>query len=300
MWIKSSGVLSENIHLINTPIASHYLVVGDKIALIDSGIDAVSNVLVAELEQLLGEGENLDYLLLTHCHFDHVGGASALKKRWPKLQIISGTLTAQNLSIPETYSKVISKNVDACRAFNREPSCGESDFISALKIERVLGDGDVLDLGADVSVKLVASPGHTQDSVSYYVSPDGAIICGEAMGSFQGRELVFPCFENLPQYLQSLERLSRLDVKVLGMPHGGAISGTMVAKFFHQARVSTENFSQQIKQRLEQGELIDEITSSILPEWQSQNVCPDGPFVAEQSASLKAMVKAVATGLTQN
>lgn len=61
--------------------AAVYLVrFGDRAALIDAGTGNRHAVLRANIEACLPEEIRLEYLFLTHCHFDHTGGAEAVRK----------------------------------------------------------------------------------------------------------------------------------------------------------------------------------------------------------------------------
>ncbi len=295
MWIKASDTLSDNVFQLTNQISSNYLVIGDAAAIVDASASAVDQFLYDELIKFLGEEVSLDFVLLTHSHFDHVGGIPSLRNHWPELEVFGAPLTAQLLSDSAYKKELFEKNAACAAAMNVELAQTQNDWCEALRIDRIIGDGDVLDLGDDVEVKLISTPGHTEDSVAYFVKPDDALLCGETIGNYRGRDQVTNCFtDSYELYLQSLDKLSALDVKILGFPHGGAITGEMVAKYFQQARSGAEAFCKDVKERIEQGELVDEIFASILPEWQAQNIAPEGPFATEQEATLLAMIKAAA------
>lgn len=60
--------------------AAVYLVrFGDRAALVDAGNGGRHAALVANIRGCLAETVSLEYLFLTHCHFDHTGGAKAVR-----------------------------------------------------------------------------------------------------------------------------------------------------------------------------------------------------------------------------
>jgi glyoxylase-like metal-dependent hydrolase (beta-lactamase superfamily II) len=62
--------------------AAIYLVrFAQQAALIDAGCGNAHNRLVANISAVLPPGVQITYLFLTHCHYDHVGGAAALKEQ---------------------------------------------------------------------------------------------------------------------------------------------------------------------------------------------------------------------------
>ena len=60
--------------------AAAYLVrFGDRAALIDAGTGSQQAALAANIDACLPAEVSLEYLFLTHCHFDHTGGAAAVR-----------------------------------------------------------------------------------------------------------------------------------------------------------------------------------------------------------------------------
>jgi len=63
--------------------AAAYLVrFGDRAALIDAGTGSRAERLNANIDACLPADVPLEYLFLTHCHFDHTGGAAAVREAY--------------------------------------------------------------------------------------------------------------------------------------------------------------------------------------------------------------------------
>lgn len=71
-----------------------------------------------------------------------------------------------------------------------------------------LGDGDVVDAGG-LGLQVVATPGHTSDSLSFLVPGDAAVLTGDTVLG-RGTTVVAHPDGRLDAYLDSLERLRRL------------------------------------------------------------------------------------------
>ncbi len=63
--------------------AAVYLVrFGEKAVLIDAGCGNAQEAMFENITKVLPPHVDIEYLLLTHCHFDHTGGAQATRKRY--------------------------------------------------------------------------------------------------------------------------------------------------------------------------------------------------------------------------
>ncbi len=60
--------------------ASYLLRFDEKAVLIDAGCGGETALIKRNIHQCLGRNVELEYLLLTHCHFDHTGGAQGIRK----------------------------------------------------------------------------------------------------------------------------------------------------------------------------------------------------------------------------
>ena len=62
--------------------AAVYLVrLGDKAVLIDAGCGNAAETMFENIAEVLPPQVDIEYLLLTHCHYDHTGGAEAARRR---------------------------------------------------------------------------------------------------------------------------------------------------------------------------------------------------------------------------
>lgn len=96
------------------------------------------------IEMVAERGLRVEHVLLTHLHFDHVDGLSAYLEQWPTAKVASpGPIAAR----------------------------GEILLVA---------DGDRIGAGA-LQFDVLATPGHTPDSVSYYFPRAGMCFVGDAL-----------------------------------------------------------------------------------------------------------------------
>jgi glyoxylase-like metal-dependent hydrolase (beta-lactamase superfamily II) len=119
-----------------------------------------------------GEGFDVDRVLLTHAHEDHVAGVSGV--RFGELSVHVDDLAALRdhddlmrlYGVPEDQWDAMTQMVRDRFHYDGWPDATG------------LTDGDVVDLGG-VTVRLVHAPGHTGGHSVWLVEPDGVLVCGD-------------------------------------------------------------------------------------------------------------------------
>lgn len=292
MWIKSSGEITENTLQITTASCSHVVAQGDYCAISDAGLYAEAETLWNRIEQ---EVETIEFILLTQVNFSLVGGVPFLRTKAPHLRLVAGREATELLKDKKTTKELYKSNKLACEAAGIEMDISPEDWHKQIQVDMTLSDGESLSLGDGVDVVLVDSPGHAVDSVSYYVKPDGALIAGNLLGHYGGRDLVTPAFANeYSTYIASIQKIAGFDVQVLAFPHGGCLTGDLVSKYFSDLLLSSEQYKELFRKRVESGELQEEIARSISLELIGEGRFPGGPFKDAVYQAVLNMVKSSA------
>jgi glyoxylase-like metal-dependent hydrolase (beta-lactamase superfamily II) len=185
--------------------AAVYLVqLGDAAALIDSGTGRDHSQLSRNIAQCLGPDVRLEYLLLTHCHFDHAGGAQAVRNEYG-CRIVAHALDAIYLESGDNRVTGATRHREHLEPF-------------AVDI-RLQGQGSTLALGAG-TVRALHCPGHSPGSVVYITEIIGELV-------LFGQDLQGPLHSDFlsdeQQYLDSLTRLLNLRADLLLEGHFGII-----------------------------------------------------------------------------
>jgi len=185
--------------------AAVYLVrFGDKAALIDAGTGRNHPQLTKTIAECLQSPVQLEYLLLTHCHFDHSGGAQAVKDQYG-CRIVAHELDATYLETGDN------RVTGAARVGAR---------LEPLSIDvRLQGQESTLVIGSG-TVTAIHCPGHSPGSVVYVTNIAGELI-------LFGQDVHGPIHSELlsdeQQYLDSLARLIDMQADLLLEGHFGVI-----------------------------------------------------------------------------
>lgn len=294
MWVRASSRLTESTWQITTAVSSHLFVNAEKSALVDSSIAAISAELIDAVNEHLGPDRELDYILISHVHFDHVGSLVALREAFPSAKMIASRQSANIISEEAVRTELFERNREASRALGRNFDFSRDIWDAALEADEIVRDGDVLELGNGVVVKLIECPGHTVDSLVYYVYPDEVFAGSEALGGYAGKgKYLWSFYSSYESYLNSIERLSSLAAKAVVFPHNGSLTGDMARRYFFELSASVKKFAEDVRQSIANGEVREEIVQRLFVEWKAQGIAPDGPFIPPLEENLRAMVSLI-------
>ena len=295
MWVRASGPISESTLQLTLVASSHLIVAGEFAALIDTGVAPDAARLVEGVRSALESGLPFEFVLLTHASFKTVGGLPALRTHYPQIRVLASPATQEMLSGDEFLRGCYDLNVAAAEAMKEQVSESFDVWREAVKIDQIVRDGDSVMLGGGVEIKVIAAPGYSSDSHCYFVRPDSILAAGQAAGNYAGRDKHFFVFHHsVEDYLSSLDKLATLELKALILPHSGALTGELSHLSLKKMREDVVRFVDNVRLRLAQGELVDDIYASLYSDWLEQGATPDGPFADRTRDGLKRMIELIA------
>jgi hydroxyacylglutathione hydrolase len=199
-------------------------------AIVDTGIaGSPAEGMVPELEKLGRSIEEVRWILLTHGHIDHLGGAHALwELTGRRAQVVIHEADAPLLRSRRAH---VDEYLNGRNRYLRNPE-GERQQLAAtqqvisgeMEPQVLVRGGETLDLGGGVTVSVHHIPGHTAGSVAYVVDGQDAVFVGDSV-QIHGAANHFPGYEEPSAYRSSLEHLRdvvRPHRLFLGHPYRGA------------------------------------------------------------------------------
>ena len=178
----------------------------DHAALIDAGCGRANEKLLRNIEAAGVRPEDIELLLITHCHFDHTGGAKWLRDRLGCAVVMNG--------LDALYLEVGDHEVTAASWYGSR--------LGACVVDRKLsGSEEEIRLG-DRIIHAVHIPGHSPGSVAYLTTSEGLkiVFAQDVHGPLHPALL-----SNAADYQASLKRLIDLDADVLCEGHYGIFNG---------------------------------------------------------------------------
>lgn len=173
--------------------AIHFVVESGRVAIIDPGTgSAVPRILDALAAQGLA-ADAVDWIILTHIHLDHAGGAGLLASKLPHARITVHPRGRRHVVDP---SRLWASTVEVYGESEAERLYGRLVPVPA---ERVLEttDGATVSL-AGRTLQFLDTPGHARHHVCVRDGATGHVFSGDTFGlaytelDLQGRRFIFP------------------------------------------------------------------------------------------------------------
>jgi len=181
-------------------------------AIVDTGIaSSPSDGMAPALEALGRRIEDVRWILLTHGHIDHVGGARALWEltgRQAKVVIheADAHLLRSRRAHVQQYVDVRQQYLHDPEGVEKQTRTADGAISGEMEPSVLVRGGETLSLGGDVTVSVHAIPGHTAGSVAYVVDGQDDVFVGDAV-QVHGAANGFPGYEDPRAYRASLEHL---------------------------------------------------------------------------------------------
>lgn len=223
--------------------------------LYDSGFAFTGDCMVDKIKRHLGN-RKLDYIFLTHSHYDHVLGALYAMKEWPDAKVIASEYAAKIFNKPS--AKAVMRDLDKKFAF----TCGASpyeDIIDNLKVDIEVKENDIITAG-DMTFKVIELPGHTKCSIGFYLIEKKLLLSNETLGVYTGNGVILPSFlVGYEMTLASIEKVENMGVEHILMPHYGLLDGEDTDKFLKNAKRVAKETAEDFSKRIKLGESDDSL-----------------------------------------
>jgi glyoxylase-like metal-dependent hydrolase (beta-lactamase superfamily II) len=171
-----------------------YLVIGDEITLIDSGVSGAESIIFEYIKKNGRNPKEICTLILSHAHPDHLGAAKAIKEK-------TGCIVSAHAN-----EKHWIENTE--KQFNDRPVPGFHTLVGgSVGVDRQLTEGDILAFQKGIKCQVLHTPGHSTGSISLLFENDKTIITADAI-PLPGD---LPIYEDIVTCIDSIKRLYSLE-----------------------------------------------------------------------------------------
>ena len=151
------------LRFVNTPVPSNtYLLVdGDRCVVIDPGTKEQADV----CDYIQSRNFTLDYIILTHEHFDHCWGVNYLLECFPTAQLVTTRLCSEWVQTPFNYFNQLYFNSD--------------EMYQIGKVDVIVEDFDWKIMWGDIPIVFINTPGHSDKGMCIEIG--GCLFTGDTV-----------------------------------------------------------------------------------------------------------------------
>ncbi len=243
MIVNQTGRILDNLYMLGNPSIPVYLLDGDKPAIFDAGFSFLGHHYAEAVSEVL-KGRSPSYCILTHSHFDHCGSVSVLKSHFPEMMVVSSEQAKAVLSRPKAIALIKELNRASVEVSIRNGFSVDSAIeFTPFDIEITVKENDELMVSPDRTIRVIETPGHTRDCLSYYIPEIKALICSEAAGVADTTGyIVSDCLVDYDQYVSSMKKLEALKPDAICTAHRYAFTGDDAKKYIPTSMLYCEEF----------------------------------------------------------
>lgn len=222
--------------------------------LYDTGFGFTGYSIAENVKKVLGERQ-LDYIFLTHSHYDHALGVPYVLRKYPTVKVVAGS-----------YAEGIFKRDGAKRTMREldakfAEKCGVTDYEflgDELKVDIAVNDGDVIRAG-DMEFKALNLPGHTRCSVGYFCEKEELFLACETVGVYDGESILPSYLIGYETAISSIERVEKLNISSIVAPHFGLLDSAQTEFFLKNMKSAAQGLANELMDSLKKGYTDEEI-----------------------------------------
>ena len=224
---KKTPVITEQvapgIYRIKVSRSNIYLIAGKTLTLIDTGMPGDGAEVLKTITALGRNPAEVSHILITHGHTDHIGSLAFLKKA-TGAKVIAGAPDADYIQGKKKPWHMAREGFGG-KLFKIILFFAET-FVFTLEpaaVDQACGGGEVIDCNGGITV--IATPGHSPGSLSYYLPDKRILFTGDALsGEPEAKLPPRAGCADYQQALASVKKLAALPLEICCFGHGRPVT----------------------------------------------------------------------------
>jgi len=230
-----------------------YLLKGKEYMLIEGGMSYIVPAMLRQFRERGIDPSRISRLLILHSHFDHCGIAPFFKRMLPRLKILASPRSQDLFQKEKVVQFIRERNREMLKSLAMEKEAAELglDF-DRIAVDEIVQEGDLVDLGEGIQVRIIEMPGHSSCSLAAYGGSLSALFPSDTAGiPGEGNEIFPAGGEDYILYQKSLAKLLPLRVEILCAARNGVFEGEEARSFIARALEGTEKMRRDVILRFE-------------------------------------------------
>lgn len=259
------------------PGDSAFLIDDGKTAILyDTGFAFTGHKIARNIQKVL-DSRPLDYIFLTHSHYDHALGSAYVRKLYPDVKVVAGEYAGRIFAKPSARAAMRRLDRKASTEYGAEEY---EDLIDELRADILVRDGDILTCG-DLRFRVIDLPGHTKCSVGFYLETHKLLLGTETLGVYFGNGTYLPSYlVGYQMTLDSFQKAHALDIEGILLPHYGLVHQREAEGYLLQSEENAKETAAIILKMLRSGKDKAEILTHFTETVYTDQVRPTYPIDA--------------------
>ena len=249
---------------------------GTTAILYDSGFGFTGNAVAEKIKKHLGD-RPLDYIFLTHSHYDHALGSAHILQYWPNAVVAASDYAAEVFKRPgaKRVMRELDRKYAAAQGVTDYP-----DRTEELRVDLPLKDGDRIQTGA-MEWTAISLPGHTRCSMAFYLEKEQLLLSCETLGVYDGEKTVLPSFlVGYQMTLDSIQKAKKLKIRQYLLPHYGLLDPALTDFYLENSIENTVTIAKELREILYRGGTEEEALAFFKDKYYTKTVSKISPIDA--------------------
>lgn len=270
------------------------LIIGsEKTALMDCGMSYCGEDLIKNIYIAL-QGRTLDYVFMSHTHYDHIGALPYVRRAFPKVTTF-GAAHGQKI-LKRTGALRLMRKLGETARDSYIPGSHRGILTSGMAVDQVLKEGDTVTLG-DSRMVALETGGHTDCSMTYVLEPLGLMFISESTGVLESSDYVHTAI--LKSYKDAMDSISKCrdyGANYIFSSHYGMLPQCFNETYWELVDEQSKKERDFVKALYDQGARYEEIFKIYVEEYwkeERQSEQPKEAFLINAEHIVKAMIRSV-------
>jgi glyoxylase-like metal-dependent hydrolase (beta-lactamase superfamily II) len=278
MLLREPGKITDRIDFLGTHKNCLYLLKGREAMIIGGGMSWIAPSLEKQFSMMHFDLKKIKYLVIPHSHFDHCGAVPYLKRKFPQMQVLASAYSQEVFSKQKAVDFIAIADKEMIEKLGLQDEYERLNLrFDGIRVDRVIVENDIIDLGDGIEAHFIEVPGHTKCSIATYVPELKAMFPSDAapFPTDDGSGFSFPSSQyDLSLYMESLKKLTGHQVEICGFDHHGIFVGDQAGKVLQQGLEQAKQFQKDVTAQYQQLGDLDEMARKLAAEASEKNKFP--------------------------
>ena len=231
-------------------------------AIVDVGTAYCAPRVVENIREALAKHgrSKLDFVLLSHSHYDHVGALPYIIKAWPDVRVYASE-KCKKVFESEGARKLMKTLGESARETYGKGLWDDTEILTdPLRVDEVVRDGDRISLGGDEYFSVIEAKGHTDCSLAFGFEPKHILFASESTGVYRNHYFIHTAIlKSQNDALATSKRCREYQPGRIISPHYGLVPSEITDRYFDIFEACVKNETNMVLEFRDHAENMEEM-----------------------------------------